>query len=123
MHEGVLHNFLWEESEFFLSWQLSPKDEIRHFEEAASFCQYLNGESPVLENTFVSINVADFWGTGNGIHIAGVIAAKNLSFVGKLRKITRFQETTISIQLMSLARSWVSDGDCGFGGDLVSDEC
>ena len=84
MDEGVLHDFFAEAGEFFLGWQFSPKDEIGNLEEGALLGQDFDGVAAVFEDSSISVDEGDGGGAGDGVHVAGIIASQDLSFVGQL---------------------------------------
>ena len=52
-----------------------------HLKEGRMFCKLLDGDTPVLQNPLISINVADPWCIADSVHVSRVVYPEGLSFV------------------------------------------
>lgn len=122
MHEGVFHHLFAEGRKFSLSGKFAPNDEISDFEERTLLGQVFDGVTSVLEDALLAIDEADSGGTGDSVHVSGVIASEHLSFVGKFGKVVGLQKAIVGVELVGFSSARVCDGDSVLAGDLIGDE-
>jgi hypothetical protein len=75
------------------SGQLTEEDEEGDFQESAFFSKDFNWVASVFENTFVSIDVRDFGGTGDSVHVSGIVSSEDEAFVLDLLEISGLDKT------------------------------
>ena len=80
----MLHDFFAEAGKLLLSWEFSPKHEIGNLEEGALLGQDFDGVAAVFQDSSISVDEGDGGGAGDGVHVSGIVASQNLSFVGQL---------------------------------------
>ena len=62
--------------------EFAPDDQVSYLEESAFLCKDLDRVAAVLEDASVAVDVADFGGAGNGVHVAWVVASHHFTIVG-----------------------------------------
>ena len=62
-----------------LGGKLSVDEEECDFEEGGVFCELLDGDASVLQDSLISIDVADPGGVAYGVHISWIIDSEGLS--------------------------------------------
>ncbi len=122
MNKGMLHNFSAERFQFLGCRQFSPKDEISHFQEGTFLSEYLNWVPTIFKDAAVTVNERDSRSTCNGVHVARIICSQDLTFMCEFSKVSRFDVTSVGVELGSLTSAGVSDSDRVLLGHLLSQQ-
>ena len=104
------------------SGQLTEEDEEGDFQECAFFGEDFDWIASVFENTFVAIDVRDFGGAGDSVHVSGIISSEDEAFVLDLLEICGFDETVGNGDFVGFSRTGIVDAEGFFALDLFCNE-